>query len=108
MALHRRKSREEASMSTFTNEKVREVSQFLQEYMRRRSRATMTSDECADVLSWGNILSNQVGAKPGFNFRQMLRDGRDGHIHMVAGASQERRHSKWMIRFMPQAPILLG
>ena len=95
-------------MSTFTNEKVQEVSQFLQEYMRRRSRTSMTSDECADVLSWGNILSNQVGAKPGFNFRQMLRDGRDGHIHRVAGASQERLHSKWLIRFMPPVPSPLG
>jgi hypothetical protein len=95
-------------MSTFTNEKVQEVSQFLQEYMRRRSRASMTSDECADVLSWGNILSNQVGAKPGFNFRQMLRDGRDGRILRVTGASQERQHSKWLIRFMPLPASPLG
>ena len=68
--------------------------------MRRRSLESMTADECAEVLARENILSNEVGPKPGFNFRQMLRDGRDGQIQMVTGALQERPHTRWVIRLM--------
>jgi hypothetical protein len=48
-------------------------------------------------LANNNILSNQIDPKPGFNFRQMLRDGRDGLIDFVEGAYQESPNKKWYI-----------
>ena len=45
----------------------------------------MTADECAQLLADNNILLNNVGPKPGFNFRQMLRDGSDELIPLVKG-----------------------
>jgi len=38
-----------------------------------------------------------IGPKPGFNFRQMLRDGRDKSIILVDGAYQERPNTRWKI-----------
>ncbi len=84
-------------MSDFTSAKVKEVSEFLQNYMRANSIKQLTADECADLLAANNILPNDVGPKPGFNFRQMLRDGRDGKIPRVIGVGQERPHTKWII-----------
>ncbi len=84
-------------MSAFTNAQVERVSNFLQDYMKENNISVMSADECAALLAQNNILSNNVGPKPGFNFRQMLRDGRDGKINMVKGAYQESPRKKWYI-----------
>jgi len=83
--------------SKFDNESVKKVSVFLQEYMSNNNIDSMTADECAQILADKNILSNKIGPKPGFNFRQMLRDGRDGLINLVTGAYQERPNTRWII-----------
>ena len=84
--------------SEFSNDQVRKVSVFLQEFMNKNGISSMTANECADLLAENNILPNNVGPKPGFNFRQMLRDGRDGYINLVEGAYQERPNTKWIIK----------
>jgi hypothetical protein len=84
----------------YSEEKVNEVSDFLQSYMKRNNIRTMTPDECADILASNEILPNDLGPKPGFNFRQMLRDGRDGNISLVKGAYQERPKTRWVIKFI--------
>ncbi len=84
-------------MSEFTNAQVRLVSQFLQAYMKEHHIDSLTADECAELLARYGILPNNVGPKPGFNFRQMLRDGRDGKIRLVTGASQLQAHARWRI-----------
>lgn len=84
-------------MSDFTNADVERVSSFLQSYMNHNNISSLTADECADLLAKEKILSNMIGPKPGFNFRQMLRDGRDGKINLVKGAYQERPRTKWLI-----------
>ncbi len=81
----------------FTENQVYRVSEFLQDYMVSNGIESMTADECAECLAKNNILPNDVGPKPGFNFRQMLRDGRDGLIPVVKGAHQERPHTRWRI-----------
>ena len=83
--------------STFDVEQVRRVSGHLQNYMRTRRIESLTADEAAQILAVDNILPNDVGPKPGFNFRQMLRDGRGGLIPMVAGAEQKRPNTRWSI-----------
>ena len=84
-------------ISEFTNDQLKQVSAFLQEYMNRNRITSLTADECANLLSKNNLLPNNVGPKPGFNFRQMLRDGRDGYIDLVEGACQERPNTRWFI-----------
>ena len=84
-------------MSEFTNKQVKLVSDFIQEFMKSNKLDLLTADECAELLAQNNILPNTVGPKPGFNFRQMLRDGRDGYIDLVEGASQVRPKTKWFI-----------
>jgi hypothetical protein len=84
-------------MSNFSNKKVEEVSSFLQNYMEINDIESMTPDECAIILAKKSILPNDVGPKQGFNFRQMLRDGRDGLINLVDGAHQVRPKTKWTI-----------
>ncbi len=81
----------------FDGEQVGKVSKFLQEHMRTHDIDEMTADECAKLLAKNNILPNDFGPKPGFNFRQMLREGRDGAIPPVKGAYQERPHTRWHI-----------
>lgn len=83
--------------SNFNNLQVRQVSDFLQKYMKENQINFLTADECATLLAENNILSNKIGPKPGFNFRQMLRDGRDNLINLVDGAYQERPNTKWFI-----------
>jgi len=83
--------------SNFNNVLVSEVSNFLQEYMMKNNIDTLTADNCAELLGNSNILSNKVGPKKGFNFRQMLRDGRDEKINLVDGAFQERPKTKWFL-----------
>lgn len=82
---------------SFTTEKVQQVSKVLQDYMRKNNIRRMTADECAQLLADNGILPNDVGPKPGFNFRQMLREGRDGLIPLVTGAYQERPRKSWEI-----------
>jgi hypothetical protein len=84
-------------MSSFDNKQVKIVSDFLQNYMATNSISEMSADECAEVLASNSILSNKVGPKLGFNFRQMLRDGRNGLIDLVVGACQTRPNTKWTI-----------
>ncbi|PKN92941.1 MAG: hypothetical protein CVU44_12990 [Chloroflexi bacterium HGW-Chloroflexi-6] len=84
-------------MSNFTHQQVAKVSEFLQNHMRTNGIHELTADECASILADNKILSNESGPKPGFTFRQMLRDGRDKQIPMVAGASQEKVHARWKI-----------
>jgi hypothetical protein len=83
--------------SEFTNDEVEKVSIFLQTYLGDNKLKFLTADESATLLAENGILSNQIGPKPGFNFRQMLRDGRDGLINLVSGAYQERPNTKWYI-----------
>jgi hypoxanthine-DNA glycosylase len=83
---------------SFNEEKVREVNQFLQSYMKINNINSLTADKAAQLLADNNILPNNVGPKPAFNFRQMLRDGRDGKIPLVTGAYQERPNTKWIIK----------
>jgi len=85
------------NMSNFTNDQVTQVSNFLQMHMQRNNIDSMTADECADLLAMNKILPNNIGPKPGFNFRQMLRDGRDKLIDLVEGAYQARPKTKWTI-----------
>lgn len=84
-------------MNGFNNDQVAKVSRFLQNYMHENDIEHMTADECATVLSKYEILPNNIGPKHGFNFRQMLRDGRDNLIDLVEGAYQERPKTKWTI-----------
>jgi len=58
----------------------------------------MTADECAELLANGKVLSNKIGPKPGFNFRQMLREGRGRKIDLVLGAHQKFPRAKWVIK----------
>lgn len=83
--------------SEFTNHDVEKVSIFLQTYLRNNKLEYLTADQSATLLAENGILSNKIGPKPGFNFRQMLRDGRDKLINMVSGAYQERPNTKWYI-----------
>lgn len=83
--------------SDFSEEQVVKVSAFLQQHMKANGIKSMVPDECADLLAKNDILPKDVGPKPGFNFRQMLRDGRDGLISMVDGARQDDPHKRWFI-----------
>lgn len=82
--------------SEFSNSKVSEVSQYLQNYMKSNNISQLSADECADLLANERILL-KTPPKPGFNFRQILRDGRDGLIDLVEGAYQERPNTRWYI-----------
>lgn len=83
--------------STFTDEQVSRVSDFLQNHMRTNGIEYMVPDDCAKLLAKHGVLPNDIGPKQGFNFRQMLRDGRDGLIDRVTGAEQSTPHKRWFI-----------
>ena len=83
--------------STFNNLLVSKVSQFLQNYMRENKLQFLTADQSAEILFKNGLLTNKIGPRPGFLFRQMLRDGRDGHIKLITGAYQLRPNTKWLI-----------
>jgi hypothetical protein len=85
-------------MSDYSNELVDLISDFLQNYMKVNNTSSLTADECADILAENRILRNDIGPKPGFNFRQVLRDGREGKIKLVKGAYQSRPHTRWIIK----------
>jgi uncharacterized protein YwgA len=84
-------------MIKFTNEDVKMVSLYLQYIMKKYGYSSLTADQCAELLNDARILLNNTGPKKGFNFRQMLRDGRDGKIKLVTGAYQERPNTRWEI-----------
>lgn len=84
-------------MSDYTDIQVNMVSKALQKHMQENNIEFMTADECATFLSENNILQNDIGPVAGFNFRQMLRDGRDGIIPLVQGAKQKRPRTRWYI-----------
>lgn len=83
-------------MVSFTTAQVQKVSEYLQNHMRKKNIKTMKADDCAVLLANCGILSARP-PKPGFMFRQMLRDGRDGKIPLVKGAYQARPHTRWRI-----------
>jgi hypothetical protein len=83
--------------SDFDVNDVKRVSEFLQNYMKKNNIDAMVPDKCADLLAKNKILPNNVGPKPGFNFRQMLRDGYKGLIPLVEGARQKAPHYRWYI-----------
>ncbi len=84
-------------MSDFTNNQVTQVSNFLQKYMQKNNINSMSADECADLLAENGILPNNIEPKSGFNFRQMLRDGRNQLIDLVECAYQKRPNTVWTI-----------
>jgi hypothetical protein len=84
--------------SEFNDELVDKVSDFLQNYLRKNNLKSLTADQAAELLAKNNILTNKIGPKPGFNFRQMLRDGRDGYIKSIAGVFQSRPRTRWLIK----------
>lgn len=85
---------------SFSAGQVEEVSNFLQSYMKRKGIKSLSADEAAELLADNNILPNNVGPQPGFNFRQMLRDGRDGKIPLVKGAYQVKPKARWTINLV--------
>jgi hypothetical protein len=88
----------DATPFEFTAEQVDFVSSFLQGHMARRNIASLTADECAELLDQSGLLAAAGHPKKGFRFRQMLRDGRDGKIALVEGARQERPKTQWLIQ----------
>jgi hypothetical protein len=80
----------------FSNNQVKTVSDFLQNYMRKNGVPSLTAVEGAELLARNGILSNEIGPQPAFNFRQMLRDGRDGKIDLVKGTEQYKNR-RWVI-----------
>ncbi len=81
----------------FDNNLVNKVSDFLQNYMKTNSIKSMTADECADLLDKNRILLSAGHPKPGFNFRQLLRDGRYEKVNLIKGAYQESPRKRWQI-----------
>jgi hypothetical protein len=84
-------------MSAFNNNDVEKVSLFIQNHMKKNRLKVLSADDCATLLAENKILPYNKHPKPGFNFRQMLRDGRDGHIDRVKGACQSRPKTRWWI-----------
>jgi len=81
----------------YTQGEIDKVSQFLQNYMNQSAICNLTADQAADLLAKNSILRNDIGPKPGFNFREMLRQGRNGKIEKVKGAYQLRPGARWRI-----------
>ena len=81
----------------YANQEVKEVSEYLQKYMTKNFISSLTADQCAELLNSANLLPNTIGPKPGFNFREMLRQGRDGKINLISGAKQEKPNARWSI-----------
>lgn len=84
----------------YTHEEIDKVSRFLQNHMAQSGIQYLTADEAADLLAKNSILRNDIGPKPGFNFREMLRQGRDGKIEMVRGAYQLSPRTQWRINLI--------
>ena len=86
----------------YTQEEINKVSQFLQHHMAKSAICSLTADQAADLLAKNSILRNDIGPKPGFNFREMLRQGREGKIKKVKGAHQLRPGTRWKINLTDQ------
>jgi hypothetical protein len=86
--------------SEYTRKEVDKVSQFLQNYMAQSAIHSLTADQAAELLAKNSVLRNDIGPKPGFNFREMLRQGREGKIEKVAGAYQLRPKTRWTINLI--------
>lgn len=83
----------------YTEKEVLEVSDFLQSYMKENQISLLTADQCAQILADAKILTNTIGPKPGFNFREMLRQCRDGQLtNKVAGVYQKKPGARWKIK----------
>lgn len=83
--------------SKFNSLLVQNISKYLQDYMKSNNLDFLTADESASLLAKSGLLTNTIGLKPGFLFRQLLRDGRDKKIELVKGAQQARPNTKWFI-----------
>lgn len=81
----------------YTNDEVKSVSYYLQYYMHKYNMRHLTADQAATILNHIDVLSNNKGPKPGFNFREMLRQGKKDIINMVTGAWQKKKNSTWYI-----------
>lgn len=81
----------------YSNEQVEEVSYYLQYYMYQHNVKYLTADQAATILNHIDVLSNDKGPKPGFNFREMLRQGKKEIINMVTGAWQKKKNSTWYV-----------
>lgn len=81
----------------YSNEQVQEVSSYLQYYMHQHKLKYLTADRAATILNHIDVLSNEKGPKPGFNFREMLRQGKKDVINMVTGAWQKKKGSTWYV-----------
>ncbi|WP_367211277.1 hypothetical protein [Sphingobacterium sp. R2] len=85
----------------YTEQQVRDVSDFLQLYMKKNNIPFLTADECAQALADASILTNTKGPKMGFNFREMLRQCRDGVFNnQVSGAYQRKPGARWKISYV--------
>lgn len=83
--------------SKFTNYQVKNIGDTLQTYMQKENIPEMSANMCAELLDKLSILPK--GKKRiGSNFRQMLRDGRDGLIQKMIGVEQEKPRTKWLIK----------
>jgi len=81
----------------YDNAIVEKASNFLQIYLDKNELLCLTADQSAHLLAKQGILTNQIGPKLGFNFREMLRQGRFGKVNLVSGAFQVRPRSRWHI-----------
>ncbi len=84
-------------MSNFANKKIKEVSIFLHKYKRKNKLTSLSASECVNIFDQNNILSSNFGPKPDFNYRDMLRDGRNKTISLVNGTHQKQPNTKWTI-----------
>lgn len=84
----------------YTQQEIEKVSKFLQDHMSQLNVKYLSADQAADLLAKNSILRNDIGPKPGFNFREMLRQGRDGKIAQIKGIYQLRPGSRWKINLI--------
>ena len=81
----------------YSNQQVEEVSNFIQTYLKKNNLSILTADQCAQLLADNGILENSLGPKQGFNFREMLRQGREGKIGKMPGVYQIKPGARWVI-----------
>ncbi|WP_286736641.1 hypothetical protein [Sphingobacterium sp. UBA1897] len=69
--------------------------------MKKNNLRFLTADECTEALSDVGILTNTKGPKPGFNFREMLRQCRDGVLNdLVCGGYQKKPGARRKISYV--------
>lgn len=69
--------------SKFNSLLVQKISKHLQDYMKSNNLDFLTADESASLLAKSALLTNTIGPKPGFLFRQLFRDGRDKKLSQL-------------------------